>query len=260
MSNPDVLQPLTDIHNPFLARLAKRQNAFETPEQHAIRAPQKAEYQAQRARIQQEQLLMGASQRSVPKQRALMEIVLADSPAITDSLAHFQNALRWRASQTTTRGSEPVVRAVSGAPGTGKSCALARVVTRHPRTAVFVDARILSTTLRNGWSHNEAQWQTWLEVDLLGLDDLGAEYGDATVISTLLEQRYNAGLATLMTTNLQQAEFAKRYTDGRLVDRLINGQADCAWFATTKGSSLRNAATRAEFERAVRRPSFPGGV
>jgi hypothetical protein len=245
MSRPPTPRSLAHLTGAIQARLAPATPTLPTPLAH------------REAHARRHALLAQAVQRGVPRMRPLLEVVLTEPVAVTPALAAFGEALAWRAGRSTGDAREPLVRVVGGVPGTGKSCGMARVVARHERSAHFVDAREVATTPQDGWSHHEARWATWLSVDLLGLDDLGTEPGDACILRTLLEQRYNAGRATLVTTNLTRADLVARYADGRLVDRLVHGQAPCPWFVLVRGDSLRRAATRAAFTHAAGSPRAP---
>jgi DNA replication protein DnaC len=149
---------------------------------------------------------------------------------------------------------------VAGPPGTGKSAAAAHglmnaktanqivryydqrdathgeaVLSGAPLDAHWIQARVFWTKVfeRALWDHAE-------RVSVLVVDDLGAEPEDQRVtplISSLLCQRVDMGLKTLVTTNMDPGMFGRRYGP-RLVDRL-EGEA---WFGSS-GPSLRGRAS-----------------
>lgn len=197
------------------------------------------------------QRLRDANTARVPDEVSIRTVALDDDAHETDALRLYREALAWRkANSRKGVGTAPVVRLVAGPPGTGKSCALAWCVTRHAGTAAYVTAATIAATPRNGWSANEEAWQRWLDVDLLAIDEVGCEKGDPTPIAFLLAERYNAGRATLVSGNLSRKDFAARYPDERLGDRLANGQGHAGaptglpWFVSVGGQSMRDPANR----------------
>lgn len=196
-----------------------------------------------------------ARERDLPEDEDLRAVALDAAPPETPALAALRAAADWR------RGRRCGCVAIVGGPrGLGKSCALAWVLLRSEASALYVQAPDVTATPRNGFSDNEARWARWLSVPLLGVDDLGTEAGDTELVASLLWQRYDRGLRTLVTTNLARAAVADRYLRGeigaRLADRLVNAQG-CAvgrvtpgpgglpWYAGVAGASLRNAEARA---------------
>jgi DNA replication protein DnaC len=210
---------------------------------------------AEAARIREEESrrarrIQTADAIGIPNELGVRTVALDDAPPQTEALARCRDAVAWRKSVSTV-GRAGMVRLIAGPPGTGKSCALAWCALRHKPGALYVSAATVVATMRNGWSDNEKRWQEWLAVDLLALDEIGAERGDAASVVYLLGERYNHGLATLVAGNLKRADFQTRYSDERLADRLVNGQGHggeatgLAWYAAVKGDSLRNPAARA---------------
>jgi DNA replication protein DnaC len=174
-----------------------------------------------------------------------------DDPPKTDALTAYREALEWREKGSTQVGRRPVVRLVAGTAGSGKSCGLAWCATHHRRSAEFVSASRIAATPRNGWSENESAWSRWLKVDLLCIDEVGCEKGDTAALALLIAERYNQGLATLLSGNISRKDFGERYRDERLADRLRNGQGmgglpdGLAWYVQVTGESLRNPANAA---------------
>jgi DNA replication protein DnaC len=203
------------------------------------------------AKSERDKARAAADDADVPDELGLRTVALQRDPPETEALVAYRAALEFRETQSTKVGRRAVIRLVAGTAGSGKSCGLAWCATHHPRSAQFVSSARIAATPRNGWSDNEKAWDSWLKVDLLCIDEVGVEKGDPASIAYLLSERYNHGLATLMAGNLSRKDFADRYRDERLVDRLRNGQghADAPtglpWFVAVTGDSLRNPANAA---------------
>lgn len=236
----------------------KRREAWEkTPEGAAYfereaqeKAKREAREQEHQRRERASDLIATADERGVPAEEGLRRIALAEDPTPTDALRACCEALRWREppSRKSGAGMKGMVRLVAGPPGTGKSCAIAWCAVHHHTSSAFVSAATVAAVPRNGWSENEKRWDNWLSVDLLGLDEIGAERGDPGILVYLLTERYNAGLATLIAGNIKRADFGARYKDERLADRLVNGQghggaeSGLPWFVGVQGASMRGRA------------------
>jgi hypothetical protein len=254
-------KPLAPDAVEFMARLERQRVTHEawasSPEgRRALgeRARVAAEAEARR---RSDELLDTADRAQIPDEFGVRAVALDDAPPLTEPLAAYREALAWRGPRPTRRGRgrRPLIRVVAGPPGTGKSCALAWCVVRHDGGARYVTAATVAATPRNGWSTNEERWQDWLTVDLLAIDELGCEKGDPAAVTYLLAERYNAGLATLGAGNINRTDFQARYKEGRLADRLINGQeADggLPWYVGSRGESLRNPEHRAALQRGER--------
>ncbi len=196
----------------------------------------------------------------VPEDEDLRTVALDDAAPETPALVAVRKALAWRG--TARRG---LVCVVGGERGTGKSAALAHAVIRCESSALFVAATTVGATPRNGFSENTHAWERWLSVSVLALDDVGTEGGDPEAMAALLWQRYDAGRATLVSTNLHREAFADRYLGGeigkRVADRLINAQGRAivgpdgrrhgpgpgglGWFVAVPAGSLRRVEVRA---------------
>lgn len=195
----------------------------------------------------------------VPEDEDLRAVALDDAAPETPALVAVRKALAWRG--TSRRG---LVCVVGGERGTGKSAALAHAVIRCEASALFVAATTVGATPRNGYSENAHAWERWLSVSVLALDDVGTEGGDPEALAALLWQRYDAGRATLVSTNLHREAFVERYLGGeigkRVADRLINAQGKAlvgpdgkrigpgpgglGWFTAVPGGSLRRVEAR----------------
>ena len=137
---------------------------------------------------------------------------------------------------------DPVTWILSGQPGRGKShlaYATARNVSALGSTSLFVDVNNLLRKVKSSWDRqsdiSEEQLMSYVgSVDLLVLDDLGAEYERKDSagkgmedwgkhkIFEILEMR--TGKHNIITTNLTQMQLIERYggTHGRNVSRLFN--------------------------------------
>jgi DNA replication protein DnaC len=194
----------------------------------------------------------------VPEDEDLRAVALDDAAPETPAMRAVREALAWRGTQR--RG---CVLVVGGERGAGKSAALAHALVRCESSALFVPAVTIGATPRNGYSENAHAWDRWLSVSVLAVDDVGTEGGDPEALAALLWQRYDAGRATLASTNLARSEFVERYLTGqigaRVADRLIHAQGRAivgpdgrrvigpggqAWFVAVPGGSLRRVEAR----------------
>lgn len=194
----------------------------------------------------------------VPEDEDLRAVALDDAAPETPAMRAVREALAWRGTQR--RG---CVLVVGGERGAGKSAALAHAVIRCESSALFVPAVTVGATPRNGYSEHGHAWDRWLSVSVLAVDDVGTEGGDPEALAALLWQRYDAGKATLASTNLSRVDFVARYLEGdigrRVADRLINAQGRAIrgpdgrpipgpgglpWFAAVATRSLRRIEER----------------
>ena len=91
-----------------------------------------------------------------------------------------------------------------------------------PMCSVIDNLFTLRTTNREEWAKYEYRLRS---TPLLILDDLGGEETDKSwvlaKVDSIITERYNKMLSTIITTNLTQAELAGTYS-GRIMDRLRN--------------------------------------
>ncbi len=247
-SVPPALASMMQRATSAMERMKAEQAAREAdPEYQRQQAERAAAEKRQREQDHRARLREKADAAQVPEELGLRTIALVDDPPETEALVAYREALAWREMRTTPVGRQPVIRLVVGTTGTGKSCALAWCATHHARAAEYVSAAAIVATPRNGWSTNEQAWERWLRVDLLCVDEVGVEKGDPQAIVFVLGERFNRGLATLISGNIARGEFGKRYGDERLADRMRNGQMEgredgFPWYVAVTGSSLRNPA------------------
>lgn len=188
--------------------------------------------------------------RGVPRDACVRAAVRRDAAAATAPLLDALDALRWRRGRRLPTGESPgMVLILQGPPGCGKSTAGAWIAARWPRDAQFLTAEELGAVPDTDWSTHVDARDRWRRVDLLILDDVGAERdGRATSrvagrCGPLLLARYNDGRATVVTTNRDAEAFCDVYlaTDepdattpgnGRLADRLRGAQqgAGCPYW------------------------------
>lgn len=170
--------------------------------------------------IERQRVREQAVERGVPAERGVLDFAAEWDPATTQAVVAVQQALQWRG----VRGvRQPLVLVVLGPVGTGKSVALGWAVTHHGYTARHVAAPDLPGRVDH--SAMRETRERLVRVDLLAVDEVGTEDKPATVLDLVLD-RYNAGKATLLAGNVTKAQFAERYTDGRLRSRLARQQAD----------------------------------
>lgn len=119
---------------------------------------------------------------------------------------------------------------LAGSVGCGKSFAATTWLVQHrhrPNFPVFVDGHQMARWPR---FHNE-HMKTLEAASALVIDDLGAEYDDrggalVSFVDGVLNTRYRNGRPTVITTNVPQEVFKKRYGD-RVADRI---RENGAWF------------------------------
>lgn len=252
MTDPKPLSEIFKGAHDAIAERERRAREWElSPEGQRENAERAERERRRRVAERTERFRSAADDAHIPDELGLRTVALKLEPPVTEALTAYRDAISWREKSSTSIGRRPVVRLVAGPPGTGKSCALAWCATHHRRRSEWVSATQIAATPRNGWSANETRWDRWLEVDLLAVDEVGAEKGDATAIAYLLSERYNAGLATLLSGNLSRKDFTERYRDERLADRLRNGQGHAGgpdglpWYVAVTGDSLRDPRVRA---------------
>lgn len=124
-----------------------------------------------------------------------------------------------------------------GPTGTGKthlSTAIANEVIRQGFDVLYDSTQNILRAFETDQFHREdlrrergvayePQGDKYLTCDLLILDDLGAEFTNSFTVSVLynlLNTRQNAGLSTILSTNLDIAGLTRRYED-RIYSRLI---------------------------------------
>lgn len=170
-----------------------------------------------KARAEREEL---CALRGVPEDIDVRRWALEPHPSggLFDAL---REAVAWQREQSEqTGGSVPVVRFLVGAPGTGKTSALAWLVATWPRRARYVTADELCRSPDPAWSDAAS-------VSLLALDELGIESHPDRVTELLL-RRWSRGGLTVCGTNLSLREIQARYAQtagARLLDRLRSQHA-----------------------------------
>jgi hypothetical protein len=195
--------------------------------------------------------LVSLAQRfELPDDPELTEVILSDAPRETAALAAFREVFEIRAREPKRR---PMARVLSGPPGTGKTLAMAWAVLhqRHDlplrqmvdalAPALFVTASTVAATPRNGFSTNADAWKRWVEIPVLAVDDAGRERGDAGLLVELFEERWAGTRITLVSTNVDKADWYQRYPSSRLADRWHRDQhaRGIAWFMPVVGASMR---------------------
>lgn len=175
----------------------------------------------------------------LPGHEGLRLVALDDRPPETPALVAIRAAATWRARRPVGQ-----VTILGGPPGTGKSTSAAWMLLRRGGGCLWVDAHELGTTPDNGYSDNREVWRRWSRASTLVVDDAGLEGGEAEALAGLLCRRHDAGLWTIVTTNLGADAFAARYLAGaagsRLSDRLAGQRArGLSAFVDTGSVSLR---------------------
>lgn len=118
-----------------------------------------------------------------------------------------------------------------GKTGTGKthiSTAIAREAINAGFDVIYDSAQNIVSDFeddkfRRGYGNDELKSEKYLECDLLIIDDLGTEFSNQVTLSclyNLLNTRHNKGLATIISTNLDAEELARKYED-RIYSRIV---------------------------------------
>lgn len=133
--------------------------------------------------------------------------------------------------------SDDAIAVLSGPPGTGKTCAAARIALERFPEVKFFTAASLGRMAR--WGKERDELLDAACADLI-VDDLGAEHLDAkgaflADLDELVDAIYRDNRRAVFTTNCAPAAFAKRY-GLRITDRL----AECGAWIQFSGPSRRS--------------------
>lgn len=212
----------------LVARIqAKHEESLSDPQRTAQR-----ERELQRARRREENAALVAltrvmNERGIPNHHDLRALCAlptlwaqaANVPAMR-AIAEAEGWMHARGDQS------PFVLVLSGAPGCGKSCALARWIARSDESAVFVRSTTIASTPRNDWSENREQWDRWSKTKRLAIDEFGLEESRSigTRLNALLCERHDNGNATIIATNLDEQAVVDALFDARLASRVLGEQ------------------------------------
>jgi DNA replication protein DnaC len=125
-----------------------------------------------------------------------------------------------------------------GGTGCGKSVASAYAIANGPGPVAWFSAQALERSFAAGFGPLADMQERAMECSLLVIDDLGTERSSAKLqpsLVRLLEARKNTDCRTVVTFNMPDSDFARRYSDPRITSRL--GQQ--AVFVTDTGPDLR---------------------
>lgn len=125
---------------------------------------------------------------------------------------------------------------LSGGTGTGKTVlatAAAREMIRHGHSAVVMSANAFNSLMlkchTSPYSERDGITSDVMSAEMLVIDDLGTEpvYNNVTFeyLLLVLSERFSHRLPTVITTNLDADDFAKRYNEricSRLFDRRVS--------------------------------------
>ncbi len=120
-----------------------------------------------------------------------------------------------------------------GRLGTGKThpaCAIADYLVRNGRVAVFSRVFDAVRTIKATWSRDSEMTETqairsFIEPDLLILDEVGVQFGSETemlLVFEIINGRYEAVKPTILLSNLPITEL-KNFIGERVMDRLREG-------------------------------------
>lgn len=234
---------------PWLRVLTSLSAHADKPEVVRARAAEAARQEALARRT----LLGHARRAEIPEHPKVWDLALSDAPLETVALRAFREVFEV-AMRLARPG--PFARVVAGTPGTGKTVGMVwamlhprpgRPLTEQMRAAppcLFVPATRVAATPQNGFSENGELWKRWLTVPVLAVDDAGTEPEESTALITLFEQRWSLRTITLVTTNLNEGQWWRRYTSSRLADRWRNEQKNDGfpWHVVVQGRSMRGGA------------------
>ena len=136
-----------------------------------------------------------------------------------------------------------VFQVLAGPKGRGKSFAACWAV--YERRGIYIPAAqdfVTAGTFGFVWKDAET-------TPLLAIDELGVEYTNEAYLSslyTLLNARYLHQRKTLLVTNLDAAQFQRRYGSAPGLDRLMERLAKGGIFEVVPGESIRPHWTEAE--------------
>ena len=141
---------------------------------------------------------------------------------------------RWR---DTAKGQEFPVLVLQGPSGCGKSVAGAWYIANHPSGGIARGATVVASAWSSTTNRASEERDAMCGAAVLELDDIGTEFRHqieavGAALRELIETRQ--GLRTIITTNLTQDAWAKRYPDARLASRIHRA----AW-RIVKGPDLR---------------------
>lgn len=144
----------------------------------------------------------------------------------------------------------PVLFVASSPPGYGKTAGMCWSAVHQPAPAIeamFVKSS--DAALLVPWGESAERYRRARTVPLLLLDETGGEV-DPTRITELIEYRWDYGLATFATANLNRADWWKRFGSDRMRSR-IGPHGDVSKIAEFAGlPDLRQPAARTELRKA----------
>lgn len=152
-----------------------------------------------------------AAARGCPEHR--MTMAAAWRPQPFKAVVVVRRALAWSSARSLPHRRQPFVVVLLGPHGVGKSVALAAAVGHSSRRARFATAHTVATVPETDWSAYVELREQLTRVPLLAIDEAGAEYAKRAGprIALLLHERYDAGLDTIVASNLTVPEFGERY-------------------------------------------------
>lgn len=146
-------------------------------------------------------------------------------------------AKRWMASD-----SVPPVLILSGSTGCGKSVAAAWAFTQASHSCIWSTRAAFLQAFVGYFGEAVERQQRMLGCRFLVIDDVGTELDDERMQSALVDmfdarKRSPDRTRTIITTNLNEAQWHARYADPRLASRMRESSA----FVTDTGPDLRGA-------------------
>jgi len=123
---------------------------------------------------------------------------------------------------------------LSGLPGTGKTHLAAAVVNHlinQGVSAVFAKAYEITNQIKSTFASRDAAskaqsvYDLYLKADLLVIDEIGLQYNSPTerfLIARLLDDRYDAMLPLIVTTNIRDPDYLTDFLPPQIIDRFYD--------------------------------------
>ena len=184
----------------------------------------RAEQATAQADIDRAQRLAALHRAGVPVVGAI-EAALADGGATLRRTKPLDVMRRWLASNDV-----PPILVLSGGTGSGKSVAAAYAVAQL-RGGLWYSAPQIARIFAASFGDQYDEQRKVHDAALLVVDDVGTETKIGTALIEILESRKRSAriMRTIISTNLNAQEFARRYPDPRIASRMLPTAGAVAW-------------------------------
>lgn len=180
---------------------------------------QTPEGKAEEIAVQRRRDMLARDEETERAREAEDRIVAMGVPAKDLALIKAQKIETTEAVEALAMGGKPLV-VISGNPGCGKTTAASNWLVTTPGPGLFVKAAAMSR-----WDcYDNEEMDRLLKAPKLVIDDLGLEFMDRhgrflSVLTEVIDVRYDASLPMVITTWLPPDDFKARYGE-RIADRL----------------------------------------